>query len=387
MQADEGLRERLTEAAEPLRERLERPVARVSGWARWVRDLRPYRVYINFSHSDGNLRAAGMGFQSLFAVFAAIWLGYSIGGLWLGGNPHVVDATVALINRAIPGLIATDGQPGIIDLAQLANTATFGWGGVIAAISLLWTAIGWLYYTRQAVRAVFGLQRDATNYVLQKLRDLVLALAFGIVLVASALLSILSTQTLTFLLGVLGVTDSFWTSAAARASGLAVSVILNVFTLAAMFRVLARVSIPFRNLFAGSLIGAAALAGLSVLSGVLIGGATKNPLLATFAVFVGLLLWFNLISRVLLLSASWIAVGMFDNGISPRIVTPEQEAAERQEAEHSARLLVAQAQLEEAKSALVSAGWYNRLPAQRRVAHAEAELNGILEEGSVGGPR
>ncbi|HEY8281470.1 MAG TPA: YihY/virulence factor BrkB family protein, partial [Leifsonia sp.] len=355
--------------------------------AKWVRDLRPYRVYINFSHSDGNLRAAGMGFQSLFAVFAAIWLGYSLGGLWLGGNPDVFDAMVALINRAIPGLIATEGQPGIIDLAQLANTTTFGWGGIIAAISLLWTAIGWLYYTRQAVRAVFGLQRDATNYVLQKLRDLVLALAFGIVLIASALLSILSTQTLTFLLGVLGVTDSFWTSAAARASGLAVSVILNVFTLAAMFRVLARVSIPFRNLFAGSLIGAAALAGLSVLSGVLIGGATRNPLLATFAVFVGLLLWFNLISRVLLLSASWIAVGMFDNGISPRIVTPEQEEAERREAEHSARVLVAQAQLEEAKSALGSAGWYNRLPAQRRVAHAEAELNGILEEGSVGGPR
>jgi membrane protein len=355
--------------------------------ARWVTDLRPYRVYINFSHSDGNLRAAGMGFQSLFAIFAAIWVGFSIGGLWLGGNPHVLDALVTLINRAVPGLIETEGHPGVIEVAQLASAATFGWTGAVAAIGLLWTAIGWLYYTRQAVRAVFGLQRDSTNYVLQKIRDLGLALAFGIALIASALLTILSTQTLTFLLGAFGVTDTFWTSAVTRVSGLAVSVILNVFTLAAMFRVLARVAIPLRNLFAGSLLGAAALAGLSVLGGVLLGGATKNPLLATFAVFVGLLIWFNLISRVLLLSASWIAVGMFDRGISPRIVTPEQEAAERRAAEHSARLLVARAQLDDARSALAAAGWYSRLPAQRRVARAEAQLNGILDEGSVRGPR
>ena len=235
---------------------------------------------------------------------------------------------------------------------------------------------------------MFGLQRDTTNYVLQKLRDLVLALAFGIVLIASALLTILSTQTLTFLLGVLGVTDSFWTSAAARASGL---LGLGDPQHRSRWRRCSGCSHGSRSRSATSSPGRCSepprSRGSASSAALLIGGATRNPLLATFAVFVGLLLWFNLISRVLLLSASWIAVGMFDNGISPRIVTPEQEAAERRAAEHSARVLVAQAQLEEAKSALGSAGWYNRLPAQRRVAHAEAELNGILEEGSVGGPR
>ena len=388
VEPQETLKERLLDAAEPLKERLEKPVERVSRWAKWVQSLRPYRVYINYSHSDGNLRAAGMGFQSLFAIFAAIWLGFSAASIWLSGNPQVFAALVTIINRAVPGLISTSTSVGAISSEQLEAATGFGWYGIIAAIGLLWTAIGWLYYTRQAVRAVFGLSRDTTNYVLQKIRDLFLALGFGLVLIVSALLTILSTQALTFLLDLTGLSsDSFWTTAVTRFSGLLVSVILNIFTLGAMFRVMSRVSIPWRNLFFGVLLGALVLAGLSALGGLFLGAATKNPLLASFAVFVGLLLWFNLISRVILLSASWIAVGMLDSGISPRMITPEQAAAERAAAEYEARVLVAKAELQNARDDLGRARFLARLPAQRRVEKAEHRLNDLLDESSVGARR
>ena len=329
-----------------------------------------------------------MGFQSLFAIFAAVWLGFSVAGLWLTGNPEIYKALVQLINRAVPGLIATPTSQGVIDTAQLEQATSFGWAGAIAAIGLLWTAIGWLYYTRQAVRAVFGLSRDTTNYVLQKIRDLFLALGFGLVFVFSATLTIVSTQALTFFLDLVGLpSDSAVTGVITRISSLVVSVALNIVTLGAMFRVMARVAIPWRNLFFGVLLGAAVLAGLSVLGGVLLGGATKNPLLATFAVFIGLLLWFNLVSRVILLSASWIAIGMFDRGLSPRMVTPEQAAAERAAAEHEARVVVARAELADARTELSKAHWFGRLAAQRKVERAEHRLNDLLDLGSVGGHR
>ncbi|MGO4595378.1 YihY/virulence factor BrkB family protein [Leifsonia sp. 2TAF2] len=386
---EESLKERLLERADPLRRRLRKPVARVSRWAKWVQSLRPYRVYINFSHSDGNLRAAGMGYQSLFAVFAAIWVGFSISSYWLAGNDQLFDALVTLLNRAIPGLIATSTSPGIIPESQLQGATSFGWTGVIAAIGLIWTAIGWLYYTRQAVRAVFGLNRDTTNYVLQKIRDFGLAVIFGVLFVVSAVISILSTQTLTLLLELAGLSsESVWTNAAARFSGLVVSVVLNIVTLGAMFRIMSRVAIPWRNLFFGVLLGALVLAGLSALGGLLFGAAsTRNPLLATFTVFIGLLLWFNLISRVILLSASWIAVGMFDRGISPRAVTREQAAAEQAAAEYEARVLVSRSELLHAQQELDEARWFARIPAQRRAARAEQRLNDLLDEGAVGSPR
>ncbi len=389
---EETLAQRLLERADPLRRRLEKPVARVSIWAKWVKALRPYRVYINYSHSDGNLRAAGIGYQSLFAVFAAIWVGFSISSVWLAGNDQVFDALVSLLNRAVPGLISTPTTQGIIPASELQSATSFGWTGVLAAIGLIWTAIGWLYYSRQAVRAVFGLSRDTTNYALQKVRDLGLALIFGVLFVVSALISVISTQTLTLLLDWMNLSsDSFWTNAIARFSGLVVSVALNIVTLGAMFRVMSRVAIPWRNLFFGVLLGSLVLASLSVLSGYLF-GTSKNPLLATFAVFIGLLLWFNLIARVILLSASWIAIGMFDSGLSPRAITPEQAAAEQAAAEFEARVLVARAELTHAREDLARARWMARLPAQRRVGRAEQRLNDLLDgvgeaPNAVGSPR
>ncbi len=383
---EDPLKEKLADFVAPVASRFEKPVAQVSRIAKWVKALKPYRVYINFSYNDGNLRAAGMGYQSLFAIFAAIWVGFSIAGILLAGNQQLLSALVTLINRAVPGLIATGGTDGVINADEFTSTTTtFGWTGAVAAIGLLWTAIGWLFYTRQAVRAIFGLSRDTTNYVLQKIRDLGLALAFGVVLIISAILTIASTEALSFIFGLLGVTpESFWSILTTRISGLVISILLNIVVLGSMFRVLSRVAIPWRNLLFGSLLGSAALAGLSTLGGLLLGGATNNPLLATFAVFVGLLLWFNLVSRVMLLSASWIAIGMFDRGISPRIVTPEQRAAEQAAEEYKARVIVARAELDDAKDELAHARWWGRLVAQRKVERAQNQLNDVLDEG-VGG--
>jgi uncharacterized BrkB/YihY/UPF0761 family membrane protein len=47
-----------------------------------------------------------------------------------------------------------------------------------------------------------------------------------------------------------------------------------------------------------------------------IGGAGSNPLLAGFALIVGLLIWFNLVARIYLLAVAWIAIGMDDAGIA-----------------------------------------------------------------------
>ena len=57
---------------------------------------------------------------------------------------------------------------------------------------------------------------------------------------------------------------------------------------------------------------------LKVLGSSLLGGASKNPLLASFAVIIGLLIWFNLICQVILLSGAWIAVSVSDDGTRSR---------------------------------------------------------------------
>jgi len=46
----------------------------------------------------------------------------------------------------------------------------------------------------------------------------------------------------------------------------------------------------------------------------------NNPVLASFAIIIGLLIWFNLVSQVYLVSASWAAIREADaeSGEAPR---------------------------------------------------------------------
>lgn len=383
--AESALRSRVSHLAAPIAGRVDARVRQASGFWTRFRTLKPVRVYLNFSYNDGNLMAAGMSYQTLFAVFAGVWVGFSIAGLWLKSVPGLESELITLINNAIPNLISPDG---LIPPSALPTGFSFGWTGVVAILALLWTAIAWLFYTRQAVRAMFGLGRDRTGYLLQKARDLVLALAFGVILIAASGVSFLSTEATEVLLGFAGLQrDSVLITVSGHIAGFVISLALNLVVLAAMFRLLSRVAIPWRALISGSFLGSVALSAVSAVAGLIVGATHRNPLLATFAVFIGLLIWFVLICRIMLLSASWIAVGMADRNISPRTLTPAQAAAERAAAERSARVIVARADAAAAEAELAAARGLRRLGARRRAEKARRRLDDLLDSAADPGAR
>jgi len=344
-----------------------------------VMESRPVRVYTHFGQSRGPVLAAGMAYQAIFAIFAALWLVFSVAGLWLAGNPQLMDQLFVLINQSVPGLI---GKGGVVDPATLVNTGALTWSSAIALVGLLATTLGWLNTTSQAVRGIFGMGQETTFFVLVKLRELGLGLLFGLALVVSAVISILSTEALRWFLGLLGQgTDSFWFVASTQGVALLIVLIIDTITLAALFRVLSHVRIPFRNLVVGSLLGAVALGVLKVLGAALLGGAAKNPLLAGFAVIIGLLIWFNLTSTVTLISASWIAVGMNDAGIPPSSLNADEAKKLEEEKEAEALRLAATVELRQARLARESASWLRRPASNRRLRKAQqrAEKYGVTE--------
>lgn len=339
---------------------------------------RPARVYTHFGQSRGPVLAAGMAYQAIFAIFAALWLVFSVAGIWLASNPALMDQLFVIINQSVPGLIGDGG----IDPKDLANTGALTWSSALALVGLLATTLGWLNTTSQAVRGIFGMGQEATFFVLVKLRELGLGLLFGLALVVSAVISIVSTELLRGLLGLFGQgADSFWFIASSQAVGLLIVLIIDTLTLAALFRVLSHVRIPWRNLLVGSLLGAIALGVLKVLGAALLGGAAKNPLLAGFAVIIGLLIWFNLTSTVTLISASWIAVGMQDEGIPPATLSADETKKLAEEKEAEALRLAAAVELRQARLAQENASWVHRFGSNRRLRRAEqrAEKYGATE--------
>ena len=312
--------------------RFERLIARVT-------KLKPVRVSQHFSAHRGFLLAAGLSYHSIFAVFAAVWVGFAVGGFALRDNPRLSDAFFTFLAGSVPGLIAWNGAKGAINPSDLLEAQILSITGVIAAIVLTLTAIGWLSSARTAVRALFDLPGQEVNPILLKLKDLGLGIGFGIVLIVSLALSVIGTNTFNTVLGWLGIPhQSTLVSAISSTILLAFMVLLDTAVLASLFRVLSGLVIPRRRLLRGALLGAVGLGVLKVLGSLLLGGASRNPLLASFAVLIGLLIWFNLVCTVILGTASWIAVGMDDDGLSadPRV------AAERKEQVRLARERIVQ---------------------------------------------
>lgn len=350
---------------------------RVRALAQRGRALLPVRVWMHFLDRNGLLLSAGMSYQALFAVFAAVYVGFSITAIWFASRPDLVASLVDIVNTTIPGMIGEDGIVSADDLAAgaVASAGVVTVTGLIALASLIWTAIGWITFSRVAVRNVFMLEKDRRNYAILKAQDLVAALVFGALLIVAAALSSVSTAALDWAFGSLGLSrTSVGFTVLARGSGLLFVLLINAIALAAMFRFLSRAAIKWRRLAGGSALGGAALLIMQVLGSVLVSATTRNPLLASFTVLIGLLLYFRLSGIVTLVAAAWIAVGASDRDESLRVVSPAQLDRERAAAEHHVLVLAARVRLREAREDRARARWFEQPSAIRGLRAAEREL-------------
>jgi membrane protein len=355
-------------AARPLRRRFDQPLERATEITRRTLAWFPIRVWRHFLQHNGFLLAAGISYQALFAVFGVIYLAFAAVGVWLGGSTTAVRAVIGFVNRYIPGVISDTGlvKPEQVEAVASDSSNLLTATGLVAAVVVVWTAIGFVTYTRRAVRDTFGLPFDRRSYVLLKARDFVAAVLFGVALLVGALLGSITTGAIDLLLTFVGVEGhSVWTELVTRLISPAVAFALNAVALGALVRFLTGTSLGWRRIWPGALVGAGAMVVLQVGAGFLFVYTPANPLLATFAIFIGFLLWFRLNGIVILVAAAWIAVAARDRDVD--LVTQ----AEQHATELAAIALATRVELRDARRAAADAPWYRRGIARARVAAAE----------------
>jgi len=367
-----------------LEARFETPLERMTTVTRHTLALFPTRVWRRFLAGNGFLLSSGMSYQALFAVFAAVYIVFAVAGIWIVADRETLDAFVRLINTYVPGLIGAHGIIHEDELRKVAESSTsvLTVTGVAALLVLVWTAIGWVTYSRIAVRAIFGMPRDRRAYLLLKARDFLVAFSIGIVLFAAVVLSIASTSALDWLIELFGDGPHEWSRVLVTVASLVIVFAIDTAALMTLYRFLADARLPIRRMALGSLLGGAALLLLQVLGSRLLDGVTRNPLLSTFVVFIALLLWFRLTSIVALVAASWIAVSAEDRGEALWVPT----VAERAALERSALLLAAEVRLREAEEALAAASWIQRPAARWRRDGAQEELASLVAQAPPADP-
>jgi membrane protein len=276
-------------------------IARITAWA--LR-LKPVRAFLLYSEHRGPMLADSVTYRALFSVFAGVLLGFSIAGLFLAGNPEALAALVDTVDAAIPGLV---GENGIIDPSSIAFETGLTVTTILSIVGLIGAAIGAIGSLRAAFRMLADKLTDDVFFVWVLLRNLVLAIGIGAAFLVSAAITFYANAGIGALSELLGVSE---TDPIALLSTRAVSILI-VFTLdaaaiAVLFRTLSGVKPSLRALLPGALYGAVGLTVLQQLSSLFVAGAGANPLLASFASLIALLLWFNLSSQVILIAGAYI---------------------------------------------------------------------------------
>jgi membrane protein len=277
---------------------------RVTAWALQQRLVRAYLVY---SGRRGPILADSVTYRTLFSVFAGVLIGFSFAAIWLAGNPDGLAALVRAVDSAIPGLVGPDG---LIDVAAIQAPAGFTIAGILGSLGLVGAAIGAIGSLRSALRQIADVTTEDTFVVWVILRNLALAIGVGVALAAAAAVTLLATAGLAVVRDWLGISaDSWVTGILTWLISTVIVLALDSSVVAAAFALLSGVRVRRATLLRGALLGGIGLVVLQQLSGLFVGSAGSNPLLATFAALIALLLWLNLSSQVILLAGAYITVG------------------------------------------------------------------------------
>ncbi|WP_136043231.1 MULTISPECIES: YihY/virulence factor BrkB family protein [unclassified Microbacterium] len=291
----------------------------------WALARRPVRAALLYTERRGPMLADSVTYRALFSVFAGVLLGFSIAALWLAGNPVAWQAIIDAVQSAVPGLI---GEDGVIKTKDLQAPASLSLAGIISLIALVGAALGAIGSLRTAVRVLAGTVQADILWIWVILRNLALAIGIGLAFVLSAAVTFAGQLGVSWIADLLGLpADAPVVAWTVRLLSLVVVFALDTAIIIGVFLLLSGVRPSARSLWPGALLGALGLLVLQELSGLFVGGATSNPLLASFASLLALLIWLNFSAQVMLFACAYI-------------VTAEEEKSDRVHARFAATTFV-----------------------------------------------
>lgn len=294
-------------------------------WLR-IQRTRLWRMNTRYGSVRAAQLAGGIAYAGLLSVFAALAIAFTVFMRLLSGRPELLDAVVGAIDEALPGVIKTDeSSGGLIEPSQLVLQEGLSLTTVIAAVTLLLSALGVMGALASSLRAVFGIVAPPGNVVVSKLRDLAGFVLLGTAVLATAALGIGAGTAGAWVTEMLGLEASFG-ALLVRGLGILAAFAVDTLVFAALIRFVAGARPLPRDLWLGAGIGAVGTGALRLLGTSVVGGASDNPVLASAVGLVTLLLWMNLAARIALYVAAFTA-----NPPAPPVgVAPSQlHAAER----------------------------------------------------------
>ncbi|WP_203916310.1 YihY/virulence factor BrkB family protein, partial [Rugosimonospora africana] len=257
-----------------------------------------WKARARYSGSFGPRLAAAIAYYGFFAAFAVGLLGYSVLGFVLGGNPAVLRTVDGYLAHNLPFL-----SPAAIQNAR--KTVA-----IVGLIGLVFAGIGWIDSMRSSQRAMWGLKQQPGNLVVRRLIDLAILIGLGLLLAGALWLSA-GIRDLTRLvlewISVRSPGDPDGGHGVLYWLGQVLTVLVNLLMSAGLLVAVPRLRISPRRIVGPILLVGLGLSVLTTLGRVYITHTEDNPAYAVAGTAVGLLVFLNLFSQLLLFAAALAA--------------------------------------------------------------------------------
>lgn len=270
---------------------------------RWAWFDHAVRTYERYQDRHGDRLAAYISYFAFLSFFPLIALAYALVGFLAAYEPAFRAYLTQALAELLPGL--TDGLR-VEQIAAARHSA-----GVIGLVGLAYAGLGWVDALRDALRAIWLTDRRGTEaFPRRKLIDLGILIAFGCGLLLSVAATSVTVSVAGTVLGWVGLDDSGLGAVLVSLLGSLVAILVDILIFLLMFSRLAGSEAGPRELWRGALLGAIGFEVLKLGAALLLGQTLDNPVYASFAVVVGLLVWINLVARVALYAAAFAATSL-----------------------------------------------------------------------------
>ncbi|MDX6197084.1 MAG: rane protein [Actinomycetota bacterium] len=287
-----------------------------------AREKRPFldhliRMYGRYQADGGDRLAAAVTFYWFLSLFPILLLAISVLGFVYG------DDAREHVNNALSGYLPDQLVTTIGETLEKAK----GKAGVIGLVGLLLSGLGWIDGLREAIRSIWHQNVKAGNIITRKLVDIVVLVGLFATIAASIVITGATTAATGYVINLLHLTDSPAANVFTQVLAYLLSGVADTLLFLYMFTRLPRVSQPFKKVIKSAVFGAVGFEIIKFAGAFYVARTTSKgqATYGAFAVVVGLLLFLNLVSRWILLTAAFAVTKPYDSDALPSgTATPEQ---------------------------------------------------------------
>ena len=257
--------------------------------------------------NNGSQYAAAITYFSFLALFPLLLLAVAITGFVLHAHPAAQQSLLNHITEKVPGDLGRTLRSSI-DTAIKQRTGV----GIVGLVGVVLSGLGWVGNLRAAIDAVWGQRPSQQNFVMARVRNLLVLVGLGLGILISLGLTVVGTGVTDQILRAMGIDHVAGMHALVTALGLLLALVGDVIIFFWLFVELPAASVPRKAGLRGALLAAVGLEVLKIVGTYTIAKTAHSPTAGPFAGIVAVLIWIQLVARYLLFCAAWIATDTRD---------------------------------------------------------------------------